>query len=464
MKSQPWPAGLDLRHARFHGADLCGLADTYGTPVFLLDEDEMRGRARRWVKAMDKAFAGLAPARVFYAAKAFLSVGVARWMLEEGAGIDTCSALELRTALLAGACGERLGLHGNNKSEAEIQAALDAQVAHLVVDSLEELVLVGEIAQARGETAQIMLRITTGVHAGGHEYISTAHEDQKFGLSLASGMAHEAISYALAHPMLELRGFHSHIGSQILGSKPFLEAARKVLELRRWAWEKHQWLAEEIDFGGGFAVVYRSDDDAPLTPEEYASDIARIISEHCAETGLAAPEVSIEPGRSIAANPTCTIYSVGTVKDVPLATGSRRYVSVDGGMSDNIRPVLYGARYECALIRRNRTDVLEGAQVQAISATEQAEEMVSCRIVGKHCESGDILIEECFLPADIRRGDLLLIAATGAYGRSMASNYNMLTRPGVLALSSAHEPQWVLLPEREENLLALDPSASPLGH
>lgn len=448
MKPQPWPAHLDLPQQAFHGNDLAELASAYGTPVFLLDEEEMRGRVRRWVNAMNTAFAGIAPARVFYAAKAFLSVGVARWMLEEGAGIDACSLLELRTARLAGVPGERLGLHGNNKSEAEIEAALDAGVAHLVVDSLSELALVGEIARGRGTSAQIMLRITTGVHAGGHEYISTAHEDQKFGLSLASGMAEEAIAYALEHPMLELRGFHSHIGSQILGSKPFAEAARKVLALRADAWKKHQWLAEEIDFGGGFAAIYTSDDEAPLTPEEYATDLARIITEHCEETGLAAPDVSIEPGRSIAANPTCTMYRVGTVKDVPLPDGSRRYVSVDGGMSDNIRPILYGAKYECALLRLDRGE----------SEVSSEAEMVSCRVVGKHCESGDILIEDCLLPADIRRGDLLLVAATGAYGRSMASNYNMLTRPGVLALSSAHEPQWVLLPETEESLLALDPA------
>ncbi len=423
------------------GVTVSSLAADFGTPAFVVDEEDARRRASAWKNAMDDAFADLADSEVFYAGKAFLSVAVARWMSECGLAIDTCSEGELRTALAAGVPGEKLGLHGNNKSRAEIELALDANVAHLVVDSLAELALVESIAAERDAVAQIVLRVTTGVHAGGHEYISTAHEDQKFGLSIAAGTAERAVEETLAAPHLQLVGLHSHIGSQILATEAFAKAAAAILELRRKVASSTGHVIPEVDLGGGYAVRYTVLDDVPPSPADYAKVLADAVRAHVEDSGLPAPRISIEPGRSIMAPSTVTLYTVGTVKSVQLDEGSRRYVSIDGGMSDNIRPALYGSDYTAALASR-----------------VPSADTVRSRVVGKHCESGDIVVKNVGLSADLGPGDILAVPVTGAYGRSMASNYNMLPRPGVVAVRDG-QARWIVRPETVQYLLALDTEA-----
>ncbi len=392
------------------------IAREFGTPSYVLDEADMRSRAHAWKTAMDEVFADLAGAEVYYAGKAFLSKAVARWMVEEGLNIDTASEGELRTALAAGVPGKKIGLHGNNKSDAEIALALDEGIAHIVIDSLYEVEQVAALAAKRGVVAPVYVRLTTGVHAGGHDFIQTAHEDQKFGLSVTTGAAKEAIHAIAANEHLNLLGLHSHIGSQILSTDGFSEAAKVVLSVRRWAFEQGIEIPE-VDLGGGYGVRYTSNDAVPPAPFEFAAALAGAVREHLLETGLPAPLISIEPGRSIIAPAMFTLYRVGTIKDVQTDNGPRRYVSVDGGMSDNLRPALYGAQYTAAVASRQP----EG-------------KLVRSRVVGKHCESGDIVVHGVGLPADVVSDDLLAVPVTGAYGRSMGSNYNMISRPGVVAV------------------------------
>ncbi|MDO5025478.1 MAG: diaminopimelate decarboxylase [Trueperella sp.] len=398
------------------GVRVTELATEFGTPAYILDVADMRARAQAWVAAATEAFAELGGAAVYYAGKAFLSKAVARWMYEAGLHIDTASEGELRTALAGGVPGSYCGLHGNNKSVAEIELALEAGVAHIVVDSLAELELVARIATEHDTVAPIYLRLTTGVHAGGHEFIATAHEDQKFGLSIATGAAQLAIERAHAHPQLELLGLHSHIGSQILATDGFARAAKAVLDVRAQAAQRGV-VIPEIDLGGGYGVRYTSNDALPPAPAEFVAALAGAVRDHVAETGLPAPHIAIEPGRAIIGPAMLTLYTVGTIKDVMTDSGPRRYVSVDGGMSDNLRPALYGADYTAAIVNR-----------QADGAVQRT------RVVGKHCESGDIVVRDVAL-AEVAAGDLLAVPVTGAYGRAMASNYNMISRPPVVAVA-----------------------------
>lgn len=438
-----WPMNVDRvgGELTIGGVSASDLVTQFGSPLYVIDEGDMRARAHAWKSAIDESFADLAGGDVFYAGKAFLSVAAARWMAEEGLSIDTCSEGELRTAIAAGVPGSKIGLHGNNKSRAEIELALQAGVAHVVVDSLAELALVEQVAGQRGQTAPIVLRVTTGVHAGGHEYISTAHEDQKFGLSISTGAALRAVEETLAASHLELVGLHSHIGSQILAVEAFQAAANAILALRAEISALHGVTVPEIDFGGGYAIRYTVIDDVPPAPLTYTAALAGAVTAHVVESGLAAPRVSIEPGRSIVGPAGITLYTVGTIKNVELEEGSRRYVSVDGGMSDNIRPALYEADYTAALASR-----------------EPFDEQVRSRVVGKHCESGDILVKDVALSASLGPGDLLAVPATGAYGRSMASNYNMLPRPGVVAVSDGSVKQ-LIRRETVEDLLTFDEDA-----
>ncbi len=423
------------------GVGVRTLASTYGTPLFVIDEEDMRRRAQAWKQAMEEAFAPLSGAQVYYAGKAFLSAGVATWMSEEGLCLDTCSLGELVTALAAGVEGNKIGLHGNNKSCEEIRLALRNDLAHIVVDSLAELALVETLAKEEQRQANIVLRVTTGVHAGGHEYISTAHEDQKFGLSLASGMAMRAAEEVLASPHLHLVGLHSHIGSQILNLDAFTQAAGVVMDLRAQIATHLGYVVEEVDLGGGYAVRYTVLDDIPPAPIEYARALASAVQSHGKVSGLPAPRISIEPGRSIAAPSTLTLYTVGTIKAVPLEEGSRRYVAVDGGMSDNIRPALYQADYTVTLANR-----------------EPSHDVVRSRIVGKHCESGDIVVRDVALSANLGPGDLLAVPVTGAYGASMASNYNMAARPAVVAVNGG-KSRLLIRRESVEDLLSRDVDA-----
>jgi len=425
------------------GVDVREIAATYGTPAYVLDEADFRARARVFREAFREAFAAIgAQTDVYYAGKAFLSVAVARWAHEEGLRVDTATGGELAVALRAGVPAGDIGMHGNNKSDAELTRALDAGVGRTIVDSLTEIARLADAVRARadGRRAPVMVRVTTGVHAGGHEYIATAHEDQKFGLSIAGGQAVVGLRAVLARPELELLGVHSHIGSQILDTEGFIEAARKLLRLRADLVAQTGHLLGEVDLGGGYGIAYLPG-EVPLEPGRVAKDLAGVVREVCDALGTPVPRISIEPGRAIVGPTTLTLYEVGTVKPVAVDGPPpfvRTYVSVDGGMSDNLRPALYGARYTAVLASRTG-----------------ARESVQARVVGKHCESGDIVVHDVLLPADVTRGDLLAVPATGAYGRSMASNYNHVPRPPVLAVRDG-VVRVLVRRETEADLLSLD--------
>jgi diaminopimelate decarboxylase len=403
------------------------LAAEFGTPAYVLDEADMRARCR----AFRDAFA---PATIYYAGKAFLSRAIVRIVNEEGLSLDVCSGGELATALSAGMPPERIGLHGNNKSLDELTRAVDAGVGRIIVDSFDEIDRLSHVARERGVRPRILLRLTVGVQAHTHEYVATAHEDQKFGFSVAGGAAAAAAGKILGEDVLELRGFHSHIGSQIFDTGGFEVAAHRVLELMVAVRDEHGVTLPELDLGGGFGIAYTTQ-DRPQTPEELAGGIAATIEAECFASGLALPELSFEPGRAIVGPSMFTLYEVGTVKDV---SGIRTYVSVDGGMSDNIRSALYGAAYSATVAGR-------ASHAGPILA----------RVVGKHCESGDILVKDEFLPGDVRPGDLLAVPGTGAYARSMANNYNHVPRPPVIAVA-AGEARVIMRRETEADLLALD--------
>ncbi|MFF7727321.1 diaminopimelate decarboxylase [Streptomyces sp. NPDC008001] len=410
------------------GIPVTRLAEEFGTPAYFLDESDFRERCRAWRDAFGP------DADVFYAGKAFLSRAVVRWLHEEGLNLDVCSAGELATALSAGMPAERIALHGNNKSTEEITRAVEAGVGRIVLDSFQEIVRVAHIAERLGKRQRVQIRITVGVEAHTHEFIATAHEDQKFGLALAGGQAAEAVRRALKLDGLELIGIHSHIGSQIFDTSGFEVAAHRVVGLLAEIRDEHGVELPEIDLGGGLGIAYTSDDD-PREPQEIAAALRRIVTRECAAAGLTVPRLSVEPGRAIVGPTAFTLYEVGTVKELP---GLRTYVSVDGGMSDNIRTALYDADYSVSLVSRTST----------------AAPMLS-RVVGKHCESGDIVVRDAFLPADVAPGDLLAVPATGAYCRSMASNYNHALRPPVVAVADG-VARVIVRRETEEDLFRLD--------
>ncbi len=428
------------------GLPVGDLAAEFGTPLYVLDEADFRARARGFATAFSAAFAeACGGAEVYYAGKAFLCTEVARWIAAEGLCLDTCTGAELATALNAGLDPARIGLHGNNKSDAEIERAVAAGLGRIVIDNLEEVDRVADAAQRAGVTAQVMLRVTVGVEAHTHSYIATAHEDQKFGLSLAGGVAAEAARRVVRRPELRLLGLHSHIGSQIFNVSGFELAARRLLGLHARLQRELDVELPEIDLGGGFGVAYTNEHD-PLKAVELAEGLAGIVTKECADLGVAVPRVSIEPGRAIAAPSTFTLYTVGAVKSVELDGGRPRcYVAVDGGMSDNIRTALYGANYSATLANR------ASAAPPALS-----------RVVGKHCESGDIVVMDEFLPADVIRGDLLAVPGTGAYCRSMASNYNHVPRPPVVAVKEG-AARVIVRGETECDLLRLDAGWDPAG-
>jgi diaminopimelate decarboxylase len=335
--------------------------------------------------------------------------------------------------------GSRIGMHGNNKSLAELEAAVDYGVGRIIVDSFEEIDRLAAVAARLGRTASVLVRVTVGVEAHTHEFIATAHEDQKFGFSLASGAAAEAVRRILAHaPQLRLLGLHSHIGSQIFDTSGYEVSARRILRLHAEIAREHGIEMPELDLGGGFGIAYTSEHD-PLPPKSLAAEMADIVDRECRANGVGIPRISIEPGRAIAGPSTFTLYQVGTVKQVRLDGGaSRSYVSVDGGMSDNVRTALYDADFSCTLAGRasNATPVLT-------------------RVVGKHCESGDIVVKDEFLPADIVAGDLLAVPGTGAYCRALSSQYNHTPRPPVVAVRDG-KARVIVRRETVEDLLALD--------
>ncbi|MBP2366103.1 diaminopimelate decarboxylase [Pseudonocardia parietis] len=411
------------------GADVRDLAERHGTPLFVLDEDDFRTRCAEFAAAFGAS-------SVHYAAKAFLCTEIARWVAQEGLSLDVCSGGELAVALRADFPPERIALHGNNKSVDELAAAVDAGVGGIVLDSFDEIARLEAVAAERGTTARVLIRLTVGVEAHTHEYIATAHEDQKFGFSIAhtdtkDSPALEAARRVLAARHLDLVGLHSHIGSQIFETEGFEAAARRVVKVLADLHAEHgaDNLAalRTLDLGGGIGIAYRPG-EAPLSMPALAEELRAIVKRECAASGLDVPAIAVEPGRAIAGPGTVTLYEVGTIKDVPLGGYSRRYVSVDGGMSDNIRTSLYDAEYDVRLVSRasERDSVWVGDR--------HGDEPVLSRVVGKHCESGDIVVRDCWLPADLAPGDLLAVAATGAYCYAMASGYNRLPRPAVVAV------------------------------
>ncbi|MFC4057406.1 diaminopimelate decarboxylase [Planomonospora corallina] len=406
------------------GVDVRDLAEQYGTPLYVVDEEDFRSRCRDYRSAFEGG-------EVHYAAKAFLCREAARWIMDEGLGLDVCSAGELAVALSVGFPPERITMHGNNKSPAELERAVQVGVGHIVVDSFEEIARLGFLADKHGARPKVMIRVTVGVEAHTHEFIATAHDDQKFGLSLSSGAAAEAARRILALPQLELVGLHSHIGSQITDTAGFEVAAGRLAKLMVQIQQEHGVTLPELDLGGGYGVAYVEGDEAPDV-KEIADSLREIVTRVAQAAGLPVPKLTVEPGRSISAIAGVTLYEVGTIKDVE---GLRTYVSVDGGMSDNVRTALYGAEYTARLASR----------------ASDAQPMLS-RLVGKHCESGDMVVRDLWLPQDLAPGDLIAVAGTGAYCRSLASNYNYLPKPAVVAVSGGAS-RVIVQRETEDDLL-----------
>lgn len=412
-----WPAST-ARDA--HGViQIAGVAATdlvhvYGTPLLVIDEDEVRARARAFRRSFDEAAAEHGTTvQVYYAGKALLTTTIARWVVDEGLRVDVCTGGELEVALAAGIAPASLGFHGNNKSVAELERAVEVGIGTIIVDSAIEIERLAAITARTAATQRVLVRVISGVHAETHDFLATAHEDQKFGFPLPE--AEQAVARIREIPGLEFAGLHCHIGSQIFGVAGFRESASRVLEL-------HATLLEggpvpQLNLGGGFGIAYTSVDD-PTPIETLAGEIVTAVAEGCAARGIPLPALSFEPGRAIVGTAGVTLYEVGTTKDVALESGAtRRYISVDGGMSDNARPALYGAQFSARLASR------VGVGAPQLS-----------RVVGKHCESGDIVVDHEFLPVDVTPGDLLAVPATGAYCAPLASNYNHVPRPPIVAV------------------------------
>ena len=439
MSTSLWPAGVSFNNGVLHisGISAQTLAKDFATPAFFIDEDDFRARAMGWNKALNQSF-GPNAGNVYYAAKAFISVEVARWIADCGIGIDVCTGGELAVALAGGIDPQKIEVHGNNKSVSEIERAVDAGVGAIVMDSLFEIERVAATARKFGKKQRVLLRLTPGIEAHTHESIATAHEDVKFGFSIASGAAWSAILEVRKYPEIELRGFHSHIGSQILNMDSFEIAADRLIGLLAKYCDEFSAQLPELDLGGGYGIAYLPG-DIELEASDVLPALFAQVKKACESATLEIPKVSIEPGRAIVGPTMFTLYEVGTIKDVTLESGKiRRYISVDGGMSDNIRPSLYGAQYTTSLANRSSSAAL-----------------VDSRLVGKHCETGDIVIRDIELPSDIAPGDLLAVPATGAYGRSMASNYNHIPRPPVIAVKDG-KARVILRRESEADLLNLD--------
>lgn len=527
-----WPEATDFNadgELTFHGHAASSLLDEFGSPLYLIDTDEVRARAQKFVRSASEAF-NTNTTHVSFAGKAFLSKEVVRIVTEAGMSIDTCSMGEIRIALAAGVPGRRLVLHGNNKSDEEIELAIREGFAKIVVDSPDEPARIAAIAHRLGKRAKVMVRVTSGIHAGGHEYISTAHEDQKFGVPLlpagvgpeildilgklgntdadgdsaaassaSAGASHEPkLDYSVKYPYdtshvkvsdeerelaeamnavadgpalavlkdiyqrqedLELVGIHSHIGSQIHDANAFIEAARRMMLLRKTFYATDAYTMPEVDLGGGYSVGYTDAEDSMDIDAELGR-LAEAVATINKALGMPAPVISFEPGRWIVAPAGVTLYRVGTVKHVALPEGTkdeagnliseRTYISVDGGMSDNIRPALYGADYTALLANRDR-----GGNIDGDGKIADDTETMLARVVGKHCESGDIIVRECRLPLDVHRGDILAVPVTGAYGRTMASNYNQALIPAVVAVSE-QDAHVMMRRQTIDDLLALD--------
>ena len=435
-----WPANATVDEKSgeliLGGSTISELIAEHGTPAFILDEVDFRTRAKKFRDAMHKFFG--AEAKVYYASKAFTSIATCKWLAEDGLNLDVCTDGELAVALAAKFPANRIELHGNNKSLSEIEEAIKVGVRYIVADSLIELDRINAIAGRLGKKQPVLIRLTPGISAHTHESIATAHEDVKFGFSIASGAAMLAAVTAINAEHISLEGVHCHIGSQIFDDAGFILAIERLVKFIAEVKKTHNIELHHLDFGGGFGIAYVESDD-PMDVEKVLEKIYEALVTSCKKSEISLPTIAIEPGRAIVGPSMVTLYQVGTVKDVVLEDGkTRTYISVDGGMSDNIRPSLYGAEYSALLASRTSTAPL-----------------VSSRLVGKHCESGDIIIRDIALPSDIVPGDVLAIPATGAYGRSMASNYNHVLRPPVIAVRDG-KSKTIIRREKISDLLALE--------
>ena len=435
-----WPASALLNEKSgelsLGGLPISELIAEFGTPVFILDENDFRGRATKFRDAMHKFFG--ANANVYYASKAFTSIATCKWLAEDGLNLDVCTGGELAVALAAKFPANRIELHGNNKSLAEIEEAIKVGVRYIVADSLIELDRINSIAGHLGKKQAVFIRLTPGISAHTHESIATAHEDVKFGFSIASGAAKLAVVTAMNAEHISLEGIQCHIGSQIFDDAGFILAVERLVKFIADVKKTHNVELHQLNFGGGFGIAHVESDD-PMDVEQVLEQIHEALVASCDEYEISMPSVAIEPGRAIVGPSMVTLYQVGTVKDVVLEDGkTRTYISVDGGMSDNIRSSLYGAEYSALLANRMTSAPLTPS-----------------RVVGKHCESGDIIIRDIALPSDIVPGDVLAIPATGAYGRSMASNYNHILRPPVIAIRDG-KSKTIIRREKITDLLALE--------
>jgi len=439
-----WPASAQKKddgELWLGGLPVTQIAAQVGTPAYIIDQAEFRNRAKGFVQAFTAAFGPLGGVEVSYAAKALFTVGIAKWLAADGLRVDVCSEGEYAIARRGGIKPEHITLHGNLKQDQEIEAALEEGVGRIALDSLQEVDQVGAIAARLGVAASVWLRCSIGVEAHTHEYIATAHEDQKFGLAVADGTAFEAARRVLARPELRLTGVHAHIGSQIFDTAAHTLACQRLLAFGGRIKRDLGWTITELGLGGGFGVAYTSGQD-PQPVDQVATGLAAAVVQACQEHDLPVPLVSVEPGRAIAGPAGVSLYRVGVVKDVTLDGGlSRLYVAVDGGMSDNLRAALYGADYSATLASRR---------------SEAGPRLA--RIVGKHCESGDIVVKDEYLPADLAPGDLIAVPVTGAYCRSLSSNYNQALRPPVVAVDQG-QLETLLRRETIADLLATDAHA-----
>ena len=442
-----WPASFvrdALGEIQVGGVSVAQLVAKYGSPLMVIDQADFSSRAQVVKKAFDSAASRIqTSAKVYYASKSLSTTEVVKWVAANGLNIDVCSAGELALALAGGIEPGRIGLHGNNKSVYEIEKAVTAGVGAIVIDSEIEIERIASSANAQDKIQNVRIRVNSGVHAFTHEYLATSREDQKFGIAISD--VPELVAKIRSHSNLNFLGLHSHIGSQIFSVEGFIESVKRLLPLHKLLLEEGS--VPELNLGGGFGINYTAADQAPNV-SFFASEICSEVEKQCRELGIEVPVLCFEPGRVISGPAGVTIYTVGTIKDVQVSSDdskeSRKYVSIDGGMSDNPRPSLYSADYSALLVSRS-----------------SAAEPVVSRVVGKHCESGDIAVKDCYLPADIGPDDLLAVAATGAYCHSLASNYNYLPRPAMVAVLEG-KVKVLMNAETESDMLSRDPGYQTL--
>jgi diaminopimelate decarboxylase len=442
INNKIWPASFtrdDSGDVRVGGLSVGQLVAEYGTPLMVIDQGDFLSRAHAVKQAFDSEAKNIGTiAKTYYASKSLSTTEVVRWVAASGLNIDVCSGGELAIALAGGIEPARIGLHGNNKSLYEISKAVTAGVGAIVIDSEIEIERIASIAGAQDKIQNVRIRVNSGIHAYTHEYLATSREDQKFGIAISD--VPDLVAKIRSHSHLNFLGLHSHIGSQIFSVDGFIESVRRLLPLHKQLLEAGP--VPELNLGGGFGVNYTSADRAPDI-EFFAAAICKEVAMQCQELSVDLPVICFEPGRVISGPAGVTIYNVGTIKDVQVSSedssGSRKYVSIDGGMSDNPRPSLYSAHYSAVLASRSSDS-----------------EPVISRVVGKHCESGDIVVKDCYLPADISPNDLLAVAATGAYCHSLASNYNYLPRAAMIAVADG-SVKVLIRAETEADMLSRDP-------